>query len=58
MRTQWCITSLFVASLVSLMAGSATAQLNLSNPNSFLQGTYRYDECRDLFPVRGVHAPA
>lgn len=42
MRTQWCITSIFVASLVSLVAGSATAQLNLSNPNSFLQGTYRY----------------
>ena len=42
MRTPRCITSIFVASLVSLVAGSATAQLNLANPNSFLQGTYRY----------------
>ncbi|MGH7148868.1 MAG: hypothetical protein ACREIJ_13345 [Nitrospiraceae bacterium] len=43
MRIQLCITSIFLAaSLVSLVTGSATAQLNLSNPNSLLQGTYRY----------------
>ena len=42
MRTQRLIAYAFAAGLVSLSAGSATAQLNLSNPNSFLQGTYRY----------------
>ena len=42
MRTQWLIAYAFVAGLGLLSAGSATAQLNLSNPNSFLQGTYRY----------------
>jgi hypothetical protein len=42
MGTQWLIAYALVAGLVSLVTGSAMAQLNLSNPNSFLQGTYRY----------------
>lgn len=43
MRTQRLIAYAFAACLVSLSAGSAMAQLNLANPNSFLQGTYRYE---------------
>jgi hypothetical protein len=42
MRTQRCITSIFAASLVLLVAGSATAQFDGGNSNSLLQGTYRY----------------
>ena len=42
MRIQWCITSIFAASLVLLVAGSATAQFDRGNSNSLLQGTYRY----------------
>ena len=42
MRTQRLVAYAVAAGLVSLMAGSAMAQLNLNNPNSFLQGTYRY----------------
>ncbi len=43
MRTQRSITSIFLAAgLVALVTGSATAQLNLGDPNSLLQGTYRY----------------
>ena len=42
MRTQRLIVYAFVAGLGLLSAESAMAQLNLSNPNSFLQGTYRY----------------
>jgi hypothetical protein len=42
MRIQWCITSIFAASLVLLVAGSATAQFDRGNSNGLLQGTYRY----------------
>jgi hypothetical protein len=42
MRTQRLIAYAFVAGLGLLSAGSAMAQLNLANPNSSLQGTYRY----------------
>jgi hypothetical protein len=42
MRTQRLIIYVFAACFASLAAGSANAQLNLSNPNSLLQGTYRY----------------
>jgi len=42
MRTQWCITSIFSASLVLLVAGSATADFDGDNQNSLLQGTYRF----------------
>ena len=43
MRTQRLMAYAFVAGLGLLSAGSAMAQLNLANPNSFLQGTYRYE---------------
>ncbi len=39
---QWCITSLFVASLVSLVAGSALA--DDVNPNTLLQGKYWFSQ--------------
>ena len=42
MRTQRLIIYAFAACFTSLVGGSAMAQLNLSNPNSLLQGTYRY----------------
>ena len=69
MRTQRSIAPIFLAaSLVLLMAGAASAQLDLRNSNSLLQGTYRYENVvtcsrsgeftalQDLRPIGGGNA--